>query len=117
METNGGRPQPAGFPIQGLADNPVGVVQAFFGLNAKIKAEDLRSIVEELQGLIPHGIVPIACTDGDDFVCMDLRDTPNVVVFWDRRSFWGANNWNENDLYPIARDFESFLETLSEPHF
>jgi hypothetical protein len=41
LRDNGGGPQPSVFPMAGHADNPVGVVQAMFGLFANIGTEDL----------------------------------------------------------------------------
>lgn len=114
LHTNGGQPVPSAFPITGFPDNPHGVVQAFFGLKANIGAEDLEANLADLERLVPKGILPIAGTEGDDFVVLDLRKPNAPVVFWDRKSFWGSNVWNENDLYPVANDFESFLRALHE---
>ncbi len=114
LRYNGGQPEPAGFPIEGLADNPLGAIQVFFGIKAKNPTEDLDRVLTEECSKIPHGVVPIACTEGDDFVCIDLRDPGCPVLFWDRRLFWGSNLWNEQDLYSIAQDFDSFLANLRE---
>jgi len=114
LRTNGGRPVPPAFPIGDLPNNPAGVIQAFFGLNASIRSHDLEAVLSELEGLIPSGVLPIACTDGDDFICMDLRGPGGCIVFWDRRSFWGTELWNEDDLYPVAKDFQAMLEALHD---
>ncbi|HWQ90137.1 MAG TPA: SMI1/KNR4 family protein [Clostridia bacterium] len=108
LKYNGGQPVPAAFPIEGLPDNPAGVIQAFFGLNASLPTEDLDTIMTELADRMPKGILPIACTDGNDFVCFDLREG-DPVVFWDRKPFWGSNVWNDDDLYPVASNFELLL--------
>lgn len=117
LSTNGGQPVPAAFPIEGMAGNPAGVIQAFFGLRAKIESEDLEGNLAELEGIVPRGVLPIACTEGDDYLVIDLRQPQGSVLFWDRRSFWGSNVWNEKDLFPVARDFESLLLTLSDLKF
>lgn len=114
LESNGGRPVPPGFPIHGLQNNPAGVIQAVFGLNASIRSHDIALILRELEHLIPPGILPIACTDGDDYLCIDLRKPGCPVVFWDRRSFWGTDLWNEDDLYAVAGNFEELLASLHE---
>jgi hypothetical protein len=114
LKNNGGRPVPAAFPIEGLLGNPVGVVQAFFGLNTTIKTEDLNLVMIDLLGKVPRGIFPFARTDGDDFVCFDLRKAEAPVIFWNRKPFWGNNEWNENDLYPVASNFEHFLAELHD---
>ncbi len=62
--------------------------------------------------LIPSGIIPIACTDGYDLVCLDLRQESAPIVCWDRRSFWGTDVWSERDLHPVADNFEALLASL-----
>lgn len=114
LRSNGGRPVPAGFPIRDLPNNPAGAIQAIFGFNASIRSHDIVAILRELDHLIPPGILPIACTDGDDFLCIDIRKPGGPVVFWDRRSFWGTDLWNEDDLYPVAGSFEELLASLHE---
>jgi len=112
LHTNGGQPVPSAFSIIGFPDNPDGVVQAFFGLNATIGTEDLEKNIAELDRRIPNGVFPIASTEGDDFLILDLRKHGAPVLFWDRRPFWGSSVWNEADLYLVAHDFESFLNAL-----
>lgn len=114
LATNGGRPIPPVFPIQRFPNNPIGVIQVFFGFNANIRAHDLAIVMGELAGVIPVGLLPIACTDGDDFVCIDLRKAGAPVLFWDRRPFWGTNAWNDTDLYPVTDNFEALLRALSD---
>ena len=114
LSTNGGQPEPAAFDIHGLEHNPAGVVQAFFGLNARIQSEDLELNLAELSGEIPAGILPIAGTDWDDFLILDLRFPGSPVRFWDRRSFWGTHAWRESDLYPVSCDFDSLLRDLHD---
>lgn len=115
LTTNGGQPVPSAFPITGFADNPLGVVQALFGVKANLATEDLDKILSELQGTVPKGIFPIACTEGDDFLVLDLRKPNAPVLFWDRKPFWGSSTWNEADLYPVSNDFSTFLHALHEP--
>jgi hypothetical protein len=110
----GGYPVPSAFPIAGLADNPLGVLQALFGINAARETEDLDRVLEELQDSTPKGVLPIGCTEGYDLVVLDLRRADAPVLFWDRRSFWGSNVWDENDLYLVAENFRSFLDVLHE---
>lgn len=112
LANNGGRPVPPAFPIQGFPDNPIGVIQAFFGLKTEIQTEDLDRILDELHGVIPAGILPIANTDGDDFVVLDLRVPGNPCLFWNRKPFWGDNVWRDEDLYPVAGNFQALLATL-----
>jgi hypothetical protein len=117
LQHNGGQPVPAAFPIRGFPGNPVGVLQAFFGLDSSIKTLDLDETLLELDGVAPSGIVPIGCTGTDDFVCLDLRAGGSSVVFWDRKPFWGSGIWSEGDVYLVADGFESFMEELHDFDF
>jgi hypothetical protein len=114
LKNNGGQPLPAAFPVKGFHSNPVGVIQAFFGLNATIPTEDFETVLGELRDLLPVGIFPIACTEGYDLVCIDLRLPGSRIVFWDRKPSWGTSVWSDEDLYFVADDFESFLVALHE---
>ena len=111
LRNNGGRPVPASFPITGFPDNPFGAIQAFFGLKASIPTEDLEGMLTDLSEVLPGGILPIACTGGGDYLCLDLRAPSTPVVFWDRRPSWGNNVWQEDDLYRVAPDFDELLQS------
>lgn len=114
LQTNGGRPEPPTFPIEGFLDNPLGDVQVFFGLNANEPTEDLDQVLNEIAESVPAGILPVGRTAGDDFICLDLRKRGAPVVFWNRVPFWGSNIWIENDLYPVAHDFDNLLQDLRD---
>jgi hypothetical protein len=112
LETNGGRPEKPTFPISGLALNPLGSVHFFFGLAPDLQVYDLTEIMIFFENRIPDGIVPIACNQGSDYVCLDLRNGGERVVFWDHAHFWSTGEWRESDLYFIANSFEEFLKSL-----
>jgi hypothetical protein len=114
LKFNGGRPIPPAFPITGFVNNPIGGVQMFFGFKPAMGCYDIEKIFDEDANLIPHGVLSVACTDGADFICLDLRKSGSPVVYWNRRPYWGENNWSEDQLFPIADDFESFLASLRE---
>ena len=114
IEVNGGRPDPSGFPIVGFENNPFGNISAFFGVRARLESEDLELAVREAATIAPAGIFPIAYTDCDDLVCIDLRRDARPIVFWDRRPSFAGSKWREKDLYPIADNFSAFLESLVE---
>ncbi|HEY9172941.1 MAG TPA: SMI1/KNR4 family protein [Verrucomicrobiae bacterium] len=114
LTNNGGRPVPSAFPILGFSANPRGNIQAFFGLGATIGTEDVALVLSQLVHDVPAGILPVACTGCDDFLCLDLRKPSAPVRFWDRRPFWGSNKWSEADLYPVTKDFASLLEALDD---
>ena len=114
LNTNGGQPVPSVFPIIGLENNPKGVIQAFFALKASIETEDLETNLSGLEGSVPRGVLPVATTDGNDWIILDLRKPHAPVFFWDRKPFWGNNVWNEDDLHFVASSFDSLLSSLSD---
>jgi hypothetical protein len=109
---NGGRPNPAIFPIEGLPGNPDGAIQVFFGIGDTVASVDLVNVLKNLPDTVPTGLFPIACTDGGDYICIDLRKIGSPVVYWDRREFWGDGVWKERYLFPIAPGFDELLDAL-----
>lgn len=112
LQANGGTPEPSAFPIDGMELNPTGAVQVFFGLNTGGFEYDLAEMLDWFQPTIPAGIIPIACTGGADFICLDSRGGSDRVVFWDNRHHWGTGEWREEDLYHVANTFEEFIASL-----
>lgn len=111
--TNGGTPDQKKYPIENMLDNPFGSIQCFFGFSKILEVDLLQYNYDLYVGAFPHGIVPIAATGGGDYVCFDLRDGSNRVVFWDKRHFWGTGEWRESDLYLIADSFAKFVNVLT----
>ena len=112
LASNGGVPEAPIFPIRGMELNPVGDVQEFFGIDAEVDTSDLARNYDFYSGRVSAEIVPIACNSMADYVCLDLRDDQERVVFWDHRPFWGTGEWRESDLYHVADSFEEFLGSL-----
>lgn len=113
LETNGGRPARPSFPIKGLAMNPTGGVNFFFGLEiTSYPVYDLQYSIDRFRGRIPKWLLPIGCNGGSDYICLDLRGGGDRVVFWDHAHFWSTGEWREADLYHIAGSFEEFLAGL-----
>lgn len=112
LETNGGVPDKPLFPIEGMALNPYGVVQAFFGIDAKWETSDLARVHALYAGGVPAGILPIAGNGTGDYLCLDLRDGKERVVLWDKRHYWGTGEWCEDDLFHVAGTFEEFLASF-----
>lgn len=114
LQHNGGVPDPGMFPIPGFANNPSGHIQVFFGIDAQRETEDIEQVLGFYSDVFPSGLVPIACTDGSDLVCLDNRSPESPIVFWNCRPSWGNGIWSEADLYPSANNFESFLQSLHD---
>lgn len=112
LDTNGGEPVPAAFPIVDMPQNPTGEIRAFFGLGAKIESEDLEWYLNNLA--IPQipKILPIAYTPMGDYLCLDTSKPKSPVIYWDRNMCWGDGN--KIAFYLVAKSFEEFLALIDE---
>ena len=113
LRQNGGRPVQNIFSIAGF-DDPLGVIQVFFGLNTPIKTSDLNWQLNNRITPFPRGLLEIACTDGDDLICIDTKSSDTPVYFYDHRPSWGNGIWRNEDLYYVASSFQEFLSQLKE---
>ena len=112
LATNGGVPSSQTFPITGMALNPTGSVQVFFGIGVREPTNELAYGYDLYTGGIPRGIVPIAADGSGNYVCLDLRRGAERVAFWDKRRFWGTGEWRESDFHHVANSFKEFLASL-----
>jgi len=116
LSTNGGRPKAPIFPIANMPLNPTGGVNFFLGIKPQWNTYDIEENHEFHKGRIPAKILLIADNGGGDYVCIDLRDGKERVMFWDHRPFWNTGEWSERDLYFVADTFEAFVNGLrSDP--
>jgi cell wall assembly regulator SMI1 len=112
LATNGGVPKEPAFPINGMPNNPIGLVQVFLGIGVRWPTTELAYVYDLYAGGFPQGIVPIAGDGMGNYVCLDLRKSAERVAFWDKRHFWGTGEWRESDLYHVADSFAEFVESL-----
>lgn len=112
LVSNGGVPKLTRFPVAGRPNDPIESVQVFCGLGVRWPTTELSYALDLYRGAIPEGVVPFAVQDGGSFICFDLRNGYEQVVFWDHRHFWSTGEWRELDLYHVADSFEGFLELL-----
>ena len=112
IDQNGGRPLNSTFSINGMHQNPLGSFHEIYGLGAISGGSDATEIFDFFKGGIPKGVVPIGRTDGSDYICLDLRQDRQSVVFWDNSHYWSTGEWREQDLYRIAASFEALLTSL-----
>jgi hypothetical protein len=111
LKNNGGRPVQYIFPIIGFTD-PFGGIQVFFGLGTPIKTSDLNWQIKNRIVQFPEGLLEIACTDGNDLICIDSKSPDAPVYFFDHRPSWGNGIWRDADLYVVAASFPEFLRRL-----
>lgn len=113
MQYNGGRPTPRAYPIEGLANNPFGVVQVFFGFDLDEETSNLTWIYECFQGRISANLLPIACDDGGNLICLSLwGDDAGAVVYWDHEN--ESSEPSYDNVCRIAGSFHEFLDGLRE---
>ena len=115
LVTNGGVPKAPAFPIKGMPNNPIGVIQVFFGIGVRWPTTELAYAYDLYAGGFPQGIVPIAGDGSGNYICLDQRNDGSRVTFWDHRHFWGTGEWRETDLYHVADSFEEFVEVSWVP--
>jgi len=110
---NGGRPKPDTYHIEGLANNPQGALQLFYGIRYPIAACALEEQIEFYRPLLPHGVIPIAATGGLGQVCLCWHGArEGEVLYWD-----GYHKPEEpcfENIYSIAPSFEDLLKVLHE---
>ncbi len=111
MRYNGGRPSPNAYPIEGLSNNPFGVIQVFFGIDYPITSCNLDWNYHVHKSRIPSNLFPIACDDGGDLICISLSGTDeNAVFFWDRHTEPAEPSYK--NVYRIAPSFSEFIERI-----
>jgi hypothetical protein len=111
LRYNGGRPRPSAFPIQGLVNNPFGVIQVFFGIDDPVESCNLDWNIKTLGRRLPANLFPIACDDGGDIVCLSLSgDDVGSVLFWD--CYDEPDEPSYVNVYRIAESFPAFLAGL-----
>lgn len=111
LKYNGGIPIPRAFPIEGLKNNPHGVVQEFLGIDCELESSNLDWNHEVMRGRLPSNLFAIACDDGGDLICISLYgNDAGSVVFWDRHQ--ETNKPTYLNVYPIAKSFTEFIEGL-----
>lgn len=115
LRNNGGRPplKKDTVDVEGLPGGAAGI-QFFFGRSDSLESYDLRWNKETLCERIPDNLLPIACdSSGNDF-CLSLQGADRgAVLYCDLQSVY-CNFEADPDFYPVAPDFDSFLNKLRE---
>jgi hypothetical protein len=115
LRNNGGRPplEKDTVDVEGLPGSPTDV-QDFFGLGDPIESCDLRWNKETLCERIPDSLLAIATDSFGSAFCISLKGADRgAVSFCDLQSV-AFNYEADPDFYPVAPDFDSFLNKLRE---
>jgi hypothetical protein len=109
LATNGGRPERDLLTIHGRQSDPLGRVHVFFGLGDPVESCNLDWNLEVFRDRIPAQLLPIATTEGTDKICLSVAgESEGAILYWD-----GYARAGERNLYVLAKDFSSFLSSLS----
>jgi len=109
-----GRPVESAFPFHQDGRRVKGVVEYFLGV-APVAFPAMNLIDVAATGNIPNGILPIAEDPYGNSVCLDGREgRDGPVLFWDHEEGTGEPE-DESNLYFVAPDLQSFLDSLTEP--
>jgi hypothetical protein len=113
MKYNGGLPVPRAFPIEGLKNNPFGVIQEFLGIDCSLETSNLDWNYKVMKGRLPANLFPIACDDGGDLICLSISGPDaGSVVFWDCHTEPPVPSYE--NVYRIASSFGRFLDSMQE---
>jgi len=113
LEHNGGRPEPDSYPLQGLAKNPYGAIQLFFGIGNPVETSSILWNYRVMEGRIPPNLFPIACDNSGDLLCLSLYgDDAGSVVFWDYYAEHYPPTYDNVYRVPGADSFSAFIELL-----
>jgi hypothetical protein len=111
LKNNGGSPERKFFAIEDFANNPVGQVQLFFGINCEVASRNVVWNRETFLGRIPRDLLPIAREDGGNLICISIGGANNGAVFyWDH----DAETFpaDRNNIYLISRTFLDFINGM-----
>jgi cell wall assembly regulator SMI1 len=112
LATNGGRPKLANFPVDGFPHAETWDIAFFMSIGGGIPTQELAYALELYAGGLPDGVLPIAGDDGGNYICLDMRDGGEKVVFWEKSHFWSTGEWREQDLHRIAASLREFFASL-----
>lgn len=115
LRTNGGRPprEKDTVDVEGLSGSPTGI-QVFYRIGGAVKSSELTWNRETLCERIPDNLLAIASDSfGSDF-CISLKgEDRGAIYFCDLQSV--AFNYEAvPNFYPVASDFDAFMNKLRE---
>jgi SMI1/KNR4 family protein SUKH-1 len=112
-EHDGGEPVRGHFRFEQDDRDEEDMVQEFLGV---APVESPRLNLQRAAGILgdmPSGVLPIALDPLGNFVCLDTRDgRDGPVLFWDHEA--GFDPPDESNLYELAPDLRTFLDSLTE---
>lgn len=109
---NGGYVTPFYFRYIGpYSQESLGGVNYFFGIADENERFSLQRNLKLAKGNLPERILPISNNGGGDLICISVSGLDiGKIYFWLHE--WSPEN--EENLFLIADDFDSFLKSLFE---
>ena len=113
LSHNGGRPKPAGFPIQNNPSDDHGLVDFFLCIKDK-DIYNLPTWVKRYKNRIPSELIPIAVDPGGNLVCLAVAgNNIGKVHFWDHEEEADEGEIPDyGNVYLVADSFDEFLDGL-----
>jgi hypothetical protein len=113
--SDGGRPVKNRFSFQQEDRDEGDTVKVFLGIApVPPPASNLIDTAASLWERVPAGVLPIARDPFGNLICLDGRDgRDGPVLFWDHE-YEGEDEPDEANLYEIAPDLQTFLDSLTE---
>jgi hypothetical protein len=112
LKNNGGKPE---MNLCNVKDYKQISVNYFFGLDLKVRTNELNYALSVFNNRIPKGYIPIASAEGGNLICINLASDTNTIYFWnhEEESEEGEEPTIKN-MYKIADNFTNFLEMLEK---
>jgi cell wall assembly regulator SMI1 len=107
LEHNGGVPEQDLFSIPDC--NSEGLIDHFLGLGRE--KEDLEDWMNELEGDLPEGFIPIGFDPGGNAILMDLSDA--TIYYWDSARHYPQSTDDDNTFW-IANSFSDLLKSSKD---
>ncbi len=110
VRSNGGKPRPDFFPIQGHKTIASGRVDRLFGIGRPAKESNVDWNYKNLIGQLPNYHFPIGSAAEGDMVTLSLgRLDEGRIYYWIRAEY---NVAGDNEAYFVAGNFDKFIASL-----
>jgi hypothetical protein len=110
LTSNGGKPRPNFFAIQGHKTLHMGRIDQLFGLGLPAKESNIDWNYKNLIGTLPNYHFPLGTTTEGDMITMSLgKLDAGRIYYWIRAEY---NVAGDNEAYFVAGNFTKFLASL-----
>jgi hypothetical protein len=114
LSNNGGRPAPY-MQIVDIEHIPGGGtdVSEFFAVDDPVESSTIEWNLSNFEGRISERMLPIAMDSGGNLFCISLSERDfGSVIYCDFEPGFGYHVSESAIYYPVAPDFDSFLEKM-----